>query len=32
LSSIDQSRGSFRMRMAGDRTNPRLGFRLVREL
>ena len=32
LSSLDQSRASFRMRMAADRTNPRLGFRLVREL
>ena len=32
LSSIDQSRSSFRMRMDAERTNARLGFRLVREL
>lgn len=32
LSSIDQSRGSFRMRMDAERTSARLGFRLVREL
>lgn len=32
LSSIDQSRSSFRMPMAAERTNARLGFRLVREL
>lgn len=32
LSSIDQSRGSFRMGMDAERTNARLGFRLVREL
>lgn len=32
LSSMDQSRGSFRMPTAAERTNARLGFRLVREL
>lgn len=32
LSSIDQSRGSFRMPLDAERSNPRLGFRVVREL
>lgn len=32
LSSMEQSRSSFRMAMPAERTNARLGFRLVREL